>query len=318
MEDNDNDTGDLITAAAAPVRGTRTAPPVLTAADVFRGLADPARRAEIAASLADVTHTGAGQNTKPAAWVGELWSGVSYQRRFVPLLGTPKELTSLKIAGWRWKVAPKGGAYAGDKAPIPTNPATTESQESVAERWAGGHDIDRAMLDFDNPGFWESYYLAMVNDYAEWSDNVAATQLLDVATDAGAASGPVSAIVKAAQGVITGKGIATVFGLAPDVFAALLELTSDQVPAWLSGAVTLNPMEGQAGGVSFAPLSGLPDGTVLAVDPRAADYYELGSTPVRADAPNVARGGVDVGLFGYAGVDVHLSSAIAVATVSAT
>lgn len=311
---------DTLTVNPAPVRASRTAPKPgggMPLRAMLSGLADPATRNQVLASLADITYGGVGGDIAQPQWVGELWSGVAYQRRLVPLLNGPKELTGLKIQGWRWKVAPKGGEYAGNKAPIPTNNAATEPQESQARRWAGGHNFDRALVDFDSRGFWDSYFESMAADYAAWSDLVVAEELTAVATDAGNHADGVAAIVGAALTVAAGGGIATTFSLAPDVFAGLLELTSDSVPAWLAGAITLNPLEGEAGGVTFAPVLGQEPGTVVALDPRAATYHELGGTPIRADAPNIALGGVDVGMYGYAGVDVHRAAAIAVATVGA-
>lgn len=303
-----------MTAPVQPGRVTAAAPP-LTLDTVAAALAAPDRHPDVMAALSDITYTGAGVNVSQPQWVGELWSGVEYARRLVPLFGSPRPLTSLKISGWRWATKPAGAEYSGDKAAVPSNAATTEAQETAARRWAGAHDHDRAMVDFQSPGYWESYFRAMAESYAQWTDSVVAEMLAADATDAGLAADPIAALLLAAQTVISGGGIPTVFAVASDVYGDLLAVPASDAPAFLDGALTLAPPAGNVGGVNVAPIDTLDPGTVIATDPRAASFHELGGTPIRVQAPNIGSGGVDTGLFGYAGIDVHQASAIALVTV---
>ena len=67
---------------AAPVHAS------LTDVTTYLCAAVRGESAELSAELADITDAGTLDRTAPA-WLGELWSGVTYERRVIPLRSLP-------------------------------------------------------------------------------------------------------------------------------------------------------------------------------------------------------------------------------------
>lgn len=305
--------------AAAPAALVATATPAATPLDlprVARLLAAAARgdrSPELLAALADITHTAAAE-VEPPQFIGEAWSGSGYERQIVPLLA-PGTLTGLKVSSWRWKVPPAGADYAGDKTAVTSNAAETEPVEFTASRWAGAHDVDRSFVDFTVPGFWESYWQAMASSYGAWSDGKAVAGIKAGATAVVPdGTGVVAAIVKAALAVIP-TGTPSYCLLGSTAFAELVE--RDPL-AFLSGSVSLTGGDGNVGGLSFRTAPGLAATDVIVGTRNAATWYELGSVPIRAEALNIANGGIDTGAFGYGVVGIHAPKGLAKTTVTPT
>ena len=116
------------------------------------------------AALADITPAASGTDAlAQPAWIGELWTPHADRRPMVTLFGTTP-LTAMTWQGWRWVVTPEVDTYAGNKAPIPTSPASIVPATGTAGRIAGGWDLDRIYVDF-NTGFVEAFWQAAVRDY---------------------------------------------------------------------------------------------------------------------------------------------------------
>lgn len=266
------------------------------------GMASP----DVLAALADITYAAVGTDADQGQWVGELWSGVDYKRKIVPLLGTPQKLTSLKLNGWAWGTKPVMAAYNGNKEDVPSAAVTADPVAKSAKRLAGAHDVDRAMVDFDNPAFWAGYYRAMTNSYAKLSDLGTLADLIAMATDIASPAyegflGAIAAGV-AAVGDDTGADSTFVIVNNTDLIPWVLGTTNDDLPAKL-----------ELIGVSldrFTSSSGVPAGHVIVGTQESMDFYELGDTPIRVQAVNIAEGGVDPGVFGYYATVPQLSAAV--------
>ena len=255
---------------------------------------------DLHAALADIT-IGGQPYTQAPDYIGELWSGLSYRRRIVPLLGSGR-LTSQKVIGWRWKTKPEVDDYAGNKAAIPSNPVETEQAETTAKRLAGGHDIDRAFFDFPNREFLDAYFRAQGEDYAYKSDMKAAQFLVDNATKIPVAQAQpdlLRAAAKARQTLLIGTR-----GQEPDYFLvnpndmfSLLDFTTMDNPAYLK-LVGVDPEK-------FIPAELVPAGAVIAGARPAATFYELPGSPIRVQAEHIAQGGRDAAVFGYWAALLH-------------
>jgi hypothetical protein len=272
--------------------------------------------AEFLAALSDITQT-ANEWTTQTQFAGELWSGVAYQRRFVPLVNR-LPLTSYNVNGWRWVVKPAVAAYAGDKAAVPSNAATTEAVTTEAERLAGAHDVDRKFRDFGDTGFFESYYRAMTESYSLLSDLALVADLETAATAvaggpfASLSAGIVAAILAMPDDVIPEWVIAGK-DLLPDAMA----VTSANKPAYLELRLNLTRRDGSELdgrlGVDFASQL---NGQVLVGARQAATFYELDPTPIRVEAVNMVNGGVDPGVFGYYATIINKATALQLAAVT--
>jgi hypothetical protein len=275
-----------------PAGGQRRARPLSELFAAFARVGRGQSTLSLEAALSDITGT-ANIWTAPDEYAGQLWAGLEYRRRFVPLMASGT-MTSYKGTGWRWVVKPEVDDYAGDKAPVPSNAPTTEAVEWAAARLAGAHDLDRKFWDFGDDEFIAAYYAAMRESYAIQSDDKARAFLLASAAAGGAAETSLfRAAAVAAQAVQDNTG-----GQPVDYFLvnsadqlALLDITEADIPAYLS-AFGVTPDK-------FIATPGQVAGTVTAGTKPAATFKELTETPIRVEAVSLVNGGVDGGVFGY-------------------
>lgn len=285
---------------------------------------------ELRAALSDITNSGLDLFQNRSALGEKLWEGASYQRQFVGLM-RQKQLTDWEFTGWQWINRPRVQNYAGDKADVPSNSVSVVAVKGKATRLAGAWDIDRKFVDFGDPEFWAEFWAAGVESYLEESDNRAATALVDYAVDlttpgdypvlkddedntvwtyslpAGYTTGVGNLIVAQAD-VLRAAALATAVledtprvRKGPDYIVmntadwlSLSELTNLDLPAFLA-LLKVKP-EG------FMRSSKVAKGTIIAGVRNAATFRELGSTPIKVEAQDIAHGGVDRGLFGYTGI----------------
>lgn len=294
-----------------------------------RNLADTIR--EVSAAIAKGDHNqvrAALQDVVPANdkgagllrddWRGELWTADTSPRPIIDALGAPTALgTGTKVKGWRWKERPKVDTYAGNKTEIPSNKVSTEPIETTVKRVAGGWDIDRIFLDLGEPGFLEAFWSAAVADYKRLSN---ATALTDLKAGAGVKTLQAQSLLGSlgelgATFAKLGASIDAIF-IAPDLFDAYAQLTQAEVPFWLANAtgVSVKNATATVADLSVKTLPDLKPGEVLAFDKRAATYYEK-TPPIRVNAVDLPRGGIDLALFGYQALLVNDPRAIVSATV---
>jgi hypothetical protein len=262
------------------------------------------RSTELFAALADITPGAASVNDlfQVPQWLGEVWDGRDYQRRYIPLL-TSAPLTAMEIKGWKWVIKPEVAPYAGNKAAVPSNAPTTEPYVLTAQRIAGAHDIDRIFRDFNVEEFWSSYWAAMAESYARQSDSVASALLLDSAPYHAPGAVP-AGVSKAASYIVDGAlaiidtALPTFAIVSKDLYRDLLLTRTEDVLAYLNLALGLE--DGSVASFSIVPGDAtFPADTVIVGAKPAATFYELPGSPLRVEALNIANGGVDVGLFGY-------------------
>jgi len=272
------------------------------------------------AALSDVKTGVTGAAMIQPQWVGELWRGRSFERRIIPLLSkTP--LTSNKITGFKWLVEPTMATWAGDKANVPSNAPTTQAYELTALKYAGGHGIAREFYDFPNPEFWAAYFAAMTDSYAKLTDDAALTALVAGATavtagtvPTGVSSGLVS-IVDGALAVLP-TGAPSFAVVAPDVFRSIALTKENDKLAFLNTSLGLE--EGTITSFRVVPHSGIAAGKALVGVSAAATFYELpGAAPIRTEALDQVRGGIDEALFGYAVTGVNRPAGLALVTAAA-
>lgn len=295
---------------------------------VRRGMADLDGAAMFA--LNDITYSGVGgigAAMTPSQWIGEVESGVEYSSLFAGLFGH-KDLTAATYTGWRWLVKPAGGAWAGNKTPIPSNAPTLEPVTENAQYWAGGHDHAIEHRHFNTPGYFESYYAAMIESYRKWLDTVIITEALASATDI-EADDPTGLEIGAGWSAVI-DGAFTIFqaGLKPTgavvdaaLWKGMAKLPQSDVLGYLNASLSLDG-EGRLDTFRIVPAptaSPIPAGHTLVVASSAADVYELPGSPLRTEALNIAQGGIDTGVFGYGGFLVkNLAGIVDVAPYVAT
>jgi hypothetical protein len=309
---------DLAARAKTQVRGVSD---IKTTRDLFAALAQANRShdEDLHAALGKITSASHTPHATAPEFVGELWDGVGYERQYIPLFNHA-DLTSWKINGWKWKVRPTVGKYAGNLAEAPTNTPETEAVSIDAERIAGVHSVDRKFRDFGDLAFIESFYRAQAESYSEVSD----LDVLDqVVTAAGArqaiipgrapADAP-AALVALVQGyfkVFRATRRRPTFALmSDDLYEPLLFTTQYEVTPYLESLLNLAP--GSLNEGFLRPTVDLDPDSVLVGVKDAVTVHEFGGgAPIRVSAIDAAKGGEDEGVFGYTAVNTHASKGLA-------
>lgn len=309
----------LTAAAAAAPQGLQASHsgPKTDAQTVFAVLAAAYREGGVnrmTAALSDIV-PGNILGLEQPQLVGELWSGRAFQRKIVPLFNHAN-LTSFEVKGWRWVTKPVVAAYTGNKTAVPSNAVSTAPVTINAERIAGAHDIDRKFKDFGDAEFFQAYYKAMTESYAQVSD---AAVLADAIAAAGAAvtvgtvpsgvSLGMTMIVDGALAVLNDANALPTFAVvSTGLYRNILLTRSDDTLTYLNAALGLE--DGTLSSFRVIPSGSVAAGQVLVGAREALTVHELGETPIRVEAENIANGGVDAGVFGYYATNVHDADAL--------
>lgn len=281
------------------------------------------------AELDDITFDAAGSPNDMIVpqWIGELWSGRSYERRYLPLFNSGT-LTSDTVKGWRWKTKPEVAKWDANKTEVATGPVETEPYDVPAQPFAGAHDVDRRYRDFNVVEFWDGYFKAMTESYTKQSDLYVPDELFTV--DAGharltpVAGEAVPAGVNAVLAKIIDGALAVLdedlpsFALVSKADWRSLMLVREQDNlAFLNTALGLE--EGTVSNFRVVPSghAGLDGGKVLVGCRSAATAHELPGSPIRIEGLDVARGGIDPGLYGYTALAIHNPAALALVSPAA-
>jgi hypothetical protein len=263
------------------------------------------------AALSDVEYDSAGSagiNTHQPQWLGELWTGRAYERKFIPLIGSGT-MTALTMNAWRWTTKPAVAVWTGNKNEVPSNVPATESFEVTGVRYAGAHDWAREFRDFGRTDVIESALRGMVESYAKVTDLATINVLEAGATDVVATgTGAWDKIMDGVEAIID-TAVPTFAVLAKDVYRELILTSDSDKLAYLDAALGLE--NGTAAGFRIVPSDQLPAGAVLVGAREAAISFELPGSPIRVEAENVAQGGFDMGLFGYHAAAVVNADALA-------
>lgn len=295
-DQNEDDMHNQLTPGTLP--GTAPSTPAETHAsfnqvvDYLTAAASGDSAAELHAELTDITDAGMTNRAAPQ-WLGELWNGVTYERRIIPLL-TQAPLTSRKAIGYRWTKKPGVDKYKGDKTEIPSKPAAVEPVERDAQRWAGGNDLDRVFWDFNESEFLAAYWRAMAESYAYETDREAGKFLVDNAQAVdGTADNLIHAVARGSIAISQDlRSPASFVLLNPNDYESILQLTALYAPKYLDIIPATDPK-------NWVTSEFVPAGSVILGAKPAVTHYELAGSPLRVEAEHIAKGGRDAALFGY-------------------
>lgn len=259
------------------------------------------------AAFAGTTYSANKANVDPGQWVGELWSGKTYSRRYADLVASGA-LTSYKVEGWKWSARPTVAEWAGDLAEIHSSVATTEPYSVNAQYLAGGFKVSREYVDLGSPEFIQGMYTAAAEDYARKSDLkvLAAIQANATPVEGGSVpTGVNSTMARIVDGVIEMIDFATPsFALvSTDLYRDVLLTRNDDSLKYLSSALGFE--EGSVGGFRLLPSADLAAGTVIVGAKEAVQFFELPGSPIRVSAIDVQHGAFDEAVHGYYAIVVH-------------
>ncbi|WP_156380271.1 hypothetical protein [Arthrobacter sp. Soil762] len=264
------------------------------------------------AALSNITSTANTANVEQSQWLGELWSGQPYTRKYAKLVNTGS-LTSWKIEGWKFTTKPVVGDYAGDLAAIPSNVVVTQRFSEEAARLAGGWKLDRKYRDFGNTEFVSSFFAAAAEDYARKSDKkvldfivAEAPVVAGQAIPAGVSSGAARIV----QGAMSMIDVATptfaIVGLT--TYREMLMTTEFDNLKFITQALGLEG--GNIAGFQIIPSSDVAATAVIVGSSQAVTFYERPGTPIQVSALDISNGGEDEALFGYYALIVNDARAL--------
>jgi hypothetical protein len=281
----------------------------LTKADVFNMIATARSTQDrrMMAALEDIAITGegaVGTATVVPQYVGELWSGRRFTRKVIPNLASAA-LTSTSVTGWRFTTKPAVATWTGNKADVPSNAPVAESYTVPLQRFAGAWDIAREFVDFGQTDVLESMMRYAVDSYAQQSDTYVLTTALTAVgagTEVGTIpSGIAESLVKLVRGALnvvnTGNALPTWAIVATDVYEELALIQTNNALEFLS--MSLNLEGGSLENFRIVPHASLDAGDVLVGAREAITVHELPGSPIRVNALDIAKGGVDEAVFGY-------------------
>lgn len=258
--------------------------------------------ADIRAALSDVIPTDdAGKGLLPDQLIGEVWQAVHEATPYLDFAFTRKPLTGLKGVGWAWQTRAQVQDYTGNKAAVPSNKPKTKAVEAEAKRLAGGWDVDRVFLDLGDGSMVREIIEQAVADYKDKSNIRARDLLLAGATTISSAGLTLDQLLiqLGSQSVQIGARL-DYLSVASDVWTSFAGLTRAEVPWWLdlSEGVNLGADSGSIGKIKLWVDPDLAAGQWIGGDKRAATWWSK-EPPVRVQAVDLPRGGVDAGVFGY-------------------
>lgn len=253
------------------------------------------------AALSNITNTAHKDNVEQPAWLGELWSGKSYVRKYAPLVQAGN-LTSWKVEGFKWTALPTVGDYSGDLAEIPSTGATSTYYSTEASRLAGGIKVDRKYVDFGNSDTIASLLRGAATDYALKSDAKVINFIKANNTPVTGSAAPAGVSATAAKIV---DGALAMINFAQPSFALVgtaayrdLLLTKEHDSLkYLQSSLGLEG--GALAGFQILPSADIGANDVYVGAREAITFFELGGSPIRVEALDVSKGGFDEALFGY-------------------
>lgn len=346
--------------AGAPTTTDRPAVEGPTAAEVMAAVAvvrtplltgSAAQDAEgVLAALQDITtELAEGGDVARPTWLGQLYQGIPYEREYITLgtLGTNISLAgkqgyTLHRGTAAAPVNRLGQAWAGDKTPIASGVGFTKGQTSTLVKWAFGADIAREF--FDLPGAEEAieaFFRLVLEDHLIWSDTVALeTWRLVAGLPVAAKTYPgvdghdyAGALGMVIQGILAvkakkadGRRDTPTFIIANELaYEELIYTPKDLIPEFVNFTASTD-WQGTGDGlvlvVGDTGVTSTP--SVIVGSGKAVEFDELPGGPLRIDALDLAKGGVDRAIHGYLQIFivrgeavVHIGAADAHATTTA-
>ena len=303
-------------AATVPYRGRDAGPsPILSLAGIAAriqsfgrdGNKEEANRVlrTLTAAFTDVT-TVAVEGLVQPQWltevVGLIVSGTPAIQAF-----RQATITSDPIKYPHWKILPLVDVQAAQKTDIASGPVEIETKSVQVATYAGGNDVARQALDWSTPDFVAGYFKAATEVYAR---KIEAKFIMELKANAGgtiaAGTHTLVDILGGAIGAAASSGVSggIVIVCSGDVYGGIFS----------NLAVLTGSLFGVVQGgfpvprIVVSPLA--PPGTFIVGPSGAAVSFQSPGAPVRLQALDLGRGGVDLGVWGYFASDVPYPDAL--------
>lgn len=299
--------GPEVTAAAVLVPAHRRTPRPVSLLDIAASITAAGRAGnvqsvnqtlrEMTAAWTDVTTTQVAAMVQPQ-WMTEVLGLVEFGR---PLCGAFRQgtITSSPVKFPHWSDLPDVGPQAAEKTAIASGPATIDTMDFPVQTYAGGNDVARQVIDWSTPDFVLEYFRAATEVWSRQCEAFYLATLISVAGNtidmAGATPPSFVDVIGAAIGISASAGVGggIVFACSGDVYGGLWSTL-----ATLTGSL----FSAVNGGFPVPRIVVIPmaaPGTLLIAPSGAAISFTSAGAPVRLQALDVPRGGVDLAVWGY-------------------
>jgi hypothetical protein len=332
--------------AGAPTGQAPTEEPAVDLGTVFANMAllksakgaksDPlvADAETLLAALSDITVekagglTGANSGILQPAWVGRLWQGRRYQRKYLDLL--THLFGGIQLGGRKGFKLDQGNAlvtkWNGNKSDIGSGTASTSLTSSTRQAYGFAADVAREWYDLEGGAeVLQAFFEGVVDSYAKVTDQDALTAIFTAASKNAAAldrlvapdtypsvdghdyEGAMGMVIQGIEAIYDADDEATFSIVNPTAWKDLLYTPKDLVPEYVSFGIGAGTGDANADGkvrIVKAPQSFFTgtDATapqVIVGAKPAIEFREQGQTPIQLDALDIAKGGVDNAVIGY-------------------
>ncbi|WP_292763763.1 hypothetical protein [Microbacterium sp. UBA3486] len=261
------------------------------------------------------------------AWVGKLWQGKRYQRKYLDLF--THLYGGINVGGRKGFKLDQGTAlvkkWNGNKTEIGSGTATTSVTGSTIQPYGYAADVAREWYDLDGGAeVIQAFFEGVVDSYAKVTDEDALRAVFAAAagTDLERLIAPgafpgvaghdypeaMGMVIQAIEAVSDADDDAASIVVNPAAWNQLLYTPKDLVPEYVEFGVTAGTGEGRGDGSKvvikkakdeFFPGMSTTEPAVLGGAKSAIEFREQGSTPIQVDALDIARGGIDKAVIGY-------------------
>ncbi|MFJ2532785.1 hypothetical protein [Microbacterium maritypicum] len=333
-------------APAAPAAAEHASPKGPTTAEVMAAFAavrfphltgNAVEDAEgvLAALNALTTDLAEGGEVARPQWLGKLYQGIDYEREYIVLGTLGTDITLGGKQGWTihrgTEEAPKnslGEEWAGNKTEIASGVGFTRGHKSSLLKWAFGADIAREF--FDLPGAEEAieaFFALVLEDHLIWSDQKALEVWRTVAglpveaeayPDVEGHDYPTS-LGMVIQGILAVKAKKKdkkrdkpTFIIANDIaFKELIYTPKDLIPENVKFTASTDWQGTGDGLVLVVGDTGVySTPSVIVGSGKAVQFDELPGGPLKIDALDLAKGGIDRAIHGYLQVFIVRAEAV--------
>lgn len=291
-----------------------------------------AEAATLLAALSDITTANGGGLASAGllqpAWVGKLWQGKRYVRKYMDLF--THLYGGIQLGGRKGFNIAQGSAlvqkWNGNKSDLPSGTASTSLRSATVQAYGYGADYAREWWDLEGGAeVLQAFFEGVADSYAQVTDEDALRAAFTAASKTSAALDRLVApgtfpsvaghdyptamgmVIQAIEAVSDANDDAASVVVNPVAWNQLLYTPKDLIPEYVSFGVTAGTGTGNAEGKvtikkaaqSFFPGTVATAPQVLAGAKGAIEFREQGQTPIQIDALDIARGGVDKATIGY-------------------
>jgi hypothetical protein len=298
--------------------------------------ADPAYQdaATLLAALSDITVekagglTGANSGITQPAWVGKLWQGRRYQRKYLDLL--THLYGGIQLGGRKGFKLDQGTAlvtqWSGNKSALGSGTASTSLTSSTRQAYGYGADIAREWYDLEGgTEVLQAFFEGVTDSYAKITDEDALKAIFTTASKTAAAldrlvppdtfpsvdghdyTGTMGQVIQGIEAVYDADDTASFAIVNPVGWKELLYTPKDLVPEFVTFGIGAGTGDANADGKvkvvkaadSFFTGLDASKPQVIAGAAGAIEFREQGQTPIQIDALDIANGGIDKAVIGY-------------------